>query len=147
MALARQQIRKQVAAILGSLSSTNGRVSTNRVRPFAAAELPATNLLVISDDVQDDLGSTRIHKLALEVQVLARISDPDLAADTLDTICAEIETAIAMDALLQSLAVDVSLRGTTFEHSGDIDQLAAVASITYDLIYHTTRTDPEVLGG
>ena len=96
MAHARTQIRDLLATRVTGLETCGDRVFKNRVKPLPQTSLPAIN--VMSGDEQMQVLSQGVsRRLGRVMQVhfdLIADADSDGAADTLDTIAAEIEAAI-----------------------------------------------------
>jgi hypothetical protein len=144
----RQQIREQVATTLTGLATTGSNVFQSRVYPLQANELPA--LLIYSKEEQVDLdeeyasmGSTRTiaRKLSLGIEAVAQgVSNVD---DTLDTICKEVEVAMAGDIGVNSLAGDSYLSSVSIVHEGEGNKPTTVAKMTYAIMYRNSENDPE----
>ena len=62
--------------------------------------------------------------------------------DTLDTISAEVEVAIASDPTCNDLAIDTFLSATEIEYDGEGDQPMGVVRMTWSVNYETKTTVP-----
>ena len=114
MSHVRQQLRDAVASVLTGLTTTGTRVFTNRVYPADVSDCPC--LIVRSDG--DDVEAQTIHQPYLQVrqtriQIEAYAEGATGFDDQIDTICAEVETAIANAS--SSLVKGMYLRGTRIE--------------------------------
>ena len=114
MSHVRQQLRDAVASVLTGLTTTGTRVFTNRVYPADVSDCPC--LIVRSDG--DDVEAQTIHQPYLQVrqtriQVEAYAEGVDGFDDEIDTICQEVETAIANAS--SSLVKGMYLRGTRID--------------------------------
>lgn len=114
MSHVRQQLRDAVATALTGLTTTGARVFTNRVYPVDVSDCPC--LIVRSDG--DDVEAQTIHQPYLQVrqtriQVEAYAEGVDGFDDEIDTICQEVETAIANASSI--LVKGMYLRGTRID--------------------------------
>ena len=114
MSHVRQQLRDAVASVLTGLTTTGTRVFTNRVYPADVSDCPC--LIVRSDG--DDVEAQTIHQPYLQVrqtriQIEAYAEGVDGFDDEIDTICQEVETAIANAS--SSLVKGMYLRGTRID--------------------------------
>ena len=114
MSHVRQQLRDAVASVLTGLTTTGTRVFINRVYPADVSDCPC--LIVRSDG--DDVEAQTIHQPYLQVrrtriQVEAYAEGVDEFDDEIDTICQEVETAIANAS--SSFVKGMYLRGTRID--------------------------------
>ena len=63
---------------------------------------------------------------------------------TFDAIAKEVEIAMATAAGLAALALSVDLMDTEVELSGAPEQPAGLVRLTYEIVYQTTETAPDV---
>lgn len=94
MSHARQQIREALVATLTGLATTGASVFINRARAVAAGDLPALVVRVLGEQIAEvtfDWPPLLDRAVEIEVEALA---SGTAAADTLDTICSEIEAAL-----------------------------------------------------
>ena len=64
--------------------------------------------------------------------------------DTMDTIAAEVETAIAADPTCNGLAKDTVLTSTELTMTGEGDLPAGMVRLTWTVLYFTKTTAPTV---
>lgn len=98
MSHARTQIRNQVATYLTGLTTTGSRVFDSRPtgRPLQTSELPALLIYTEGEDDQPETMGGPAGQLtrALRVKVEAVVRANTAFDDTIDTIIAEVETAL-----------------------------------------------------
>jgi len=144
MSHVRQQIRERVATDLTGLSTTGSNVFQSRVYPMEGAGLPGLIVYTNSESVDLDETSSGRHLVRiLDVVVEGYVKATSNSDDTVDTIAAEVETAIANDSDLNSLAKDSILATTEIELSGDAEQPIAVVRMTFTVVYVTADNAPE----
>ncbi len=144
MSHVRQQIRERVATDLTGLSTTGSNVFQSRVYPMEGAGLPG--LIVYTNSETTDLEGTSSGRnlvRVLDVVVEGYVKATSNSDDTVDTIAAEVETAIANDSTINSLAKDSILATTEIELSGDAEQPIAVVRMTFTVVYVTADNAPE----
>lgn len=94
MSHVRQQLRDTLAATLTGLATTGASVYVNRAKALAAAQLPALVVRVGDESIEPlDMGwpGTLARNVRFDVEALASGA---AAADTLDTVLAEVEVAL-----------------------------------------------------
>jgi hypothetical protein len=79
------------------------------------------------------------------LRVEARAKSKDGVEDVIDTICAEIETAIFADTTLNSKVVEVDLEDTQIEYSADQEKPIALATLTLTAVYRIAPGAPNTL--
>tara|TARA_R110002033_G_scaffold45198_1_gene88473 strand:- start:53 stop:490 length:438 start_codon:yes stop_codon:yes gene_type:complete len=143
MAHARQQIREQLVTTLTGLTSTASRVYDTRI--YNHAQLPSLTIYADQDtvDLEQSTGTQHWHDLQLRVEARAKAKDG--VEDAIDTICAEIETAIYADTTLNAKVVDVRLEETSIEYSVEQDQPIAMATLTLMAVYRIAPGAPSTL--
>jgi len=114
MSHVREQLRKAVATVVTGLTTTGTKVYTNRVYPVDVTDCPC---LVITS-TGDDIEAQTIHHPYMQmrqtrIQIEAYAEGATGFDDQIDTICAEVETAIANAS--SSLVKGMYLRGTRIE--------------------------------
>lgn len=144
MSHVRQQIREQIGTTLSGLATTGSNVYQSRVYPLNESSLPA--LLVYSKAESSTittmgagLATERILNVTIEAYVKANL-DFD---DTIDTICAEIETAMGNDPKLNGKARFSYLESTDIEFDGDGENPVGYATMNYIVEYRTLQNAPE----
>jgi len=140
---ARQQIREQLASTLTGLTSTGNRVFDRPV--FSYAVLPALTIYADRDTVDEDLSSKTRNWHNLQLRVEARAKAKEGVEDLIDTICAEIETAIYADITLNGKVVEVYLEDTGIEYSTEQEKPLALATLTFTAVYRIAPGAPNTL--
>lgn len=139
MAHARTAIRAAFAAAVTGLTSTGSRVFKSRMR--AQDALPC--LLVTTGDEQiarADMDDLEERELDVEVLGVAKAAaDVD---DALDTIAAEVETAIGPDNTLGGLVKRLHLVGLRPEFDDELEQPVGLVRLTYRCTYFTNAGVP-----
>ena len=141
----RRQIRERAATTLTGLATTGSNVFQSRIYPLATAALPGLTIYTNAETVAlTTMGATRtLHRdLELVVEGFAAVST-DLE-DTLDQIGKEVETALAGDIGLSSLALDSYLTRVEVTFSGDGEKPAGLIRHTYAVLYRTAENAPDV---
>ena len=126
----RRQIRERCATTLTGLSTTGTRVFQSRIYPMETAGLPGLCIFTQSEDVIiDTMGSPRTVSRVLDLIVEGHPTRFNLD-DTLDQIGKEVETALAGDIGLNSLAMDSYLSAVEINYSGDGEKQTGVIKHT-----------------
>jgi len=100
---------------------------------------------VDGDVVQTALGTmARDQDRLLSVSVEARAKATTALDDTLDTVSAEVEAALATDITLGGLAKDLWLSNTTIGFDGAADQPTGLATMSYSVEYRVAEGAPTV---
>jgi len=141
----RQQIRERVGTVVTGLSTTGSNVFQSRVYPLQDTNLPALLVYSTTEDSEADvigtaLSTNRIVNIVIEGYVKAT-TDFD---DTVDTICEEVETALANDRTLNGLAKFSQLTGTEINYNGEGETPVGVVTLTYQVQYRTATNAPNV---
>lgn len=142
----RQQIRDAIGAALTGLPSTGSRVFVSRLYPLQEIELPALRISW-SDESSTPMtmNESMISSRTARINVVAVAKQTAALDDELDTICAEVEAALANPvAALSPLARTIILTGTTTDLSGESDQPTGSATLTYEVEYFTAENAPDV---
>jgi len=146
MTHARQQIREAAAALLTGLTTTGTRVHQSRL-PYVSlgdAELPA--LLVVTNDESVEphtIGSGLERRLTLTVSGLAKTGTN--LDDTLDTIAAEVETAIGAARTLGGKCTDIRLTSLRVGIDTSLETDVGRVDLEYEVLYFTNAGAPGTL--
>lgn len=145
MAHVRQQIREAVATAITGLASA-ASVHQSRVYDLEAGDLPAFKVYTLSEGSErDSLSYPRGTRRQLQVVVEAAAKAAADLDDTLDTLCAEVETAIAADISLGGLSQDAYLETTQIEFNDGGDQPHGTATMSWVVEYRVRETAPEAV--
>ncbi len=140
----RQQIRERVTTDLTGLTTTGSNVFQSRVYPLQSGELPGILIYTNSEEsmpvVQD---ANRLLERNLRLSVEAYAEGTANFDDTIDTICKEVETALASDRTLNSLAKDCYLTSTDITLEGSGDKPLGYAQMIFTVEYMTLERSPD----
>jgi len=141
MAHARTQLRDAIITRLTGLQSTAGSVYGSRIRAFAPDELPAIVVLTDAEEIEPNATGQLARAMEVNIRLLAKAVDS--LDDTLDTMAAEVETAMATGFPLGAgLSQQITLTALTVELNGDGDQPHGVMTLTYRVDYFTATGVP-----
>jgi len=141
MSHVREQLRKAVATAVTGLTTTGTKVYTNRVYPVDVTDCPCLIITSSGDDVE----AQTIHQPYLQVrqtriQIEAYAEGVDGFDDEIDTICQEVETAIASAS--SSLVKGMYLRGTRIDFDQG-DQPIGRATMVFTKDLYTQSNAPQ----
>jgi hypothetical protein len=147
MSHVRQQIRDAAIADLTGLTTTGVQVFSARIAPLTAGELPGLNVLVRDESADWDAMGKIARTGRLIVEGWAQGGDGLL--DKLDTIAAEVETAIydetkSMNLLLQNIGPPTTQIELPEPEEGAARR-TGVVRIMFPLTYRTDLGAPETL--
>ena len=151
MAHARQTIRENILAAVYNLTTTGTRVFSRPVYPLPTTQLPALRVYVGSDseannEEEAQMGAIDWRVLGVTIEATVRSSSTTTdAEDTLDTICAEVETAIMGNATLKGNTIHRRLLETSFEFDGEAEEPTGTATMKWAITYRTNGTSPTTI--
>ena len=94
----RQQIRERIGTTLTGLTTTGSNVFQSRVYPLEDSNLPALLIYTkVEESMPIDIGAARTMERNLTVNIEGYVKANSNFDDTIDTICKEVETAMASD--------------------------------------------------
>lgn len=140
MAHVRQSIRDNAVTACTGLSTTGSNVYRSRVYPLGEGKLPGLVVYTASEDVEHnriDRPRDLDRTVSLVVEAIVRATAN--YDTTLDTICAEVEAAMATDVTRGGYAKDCKLTSSAFDFSDDGDRPIAMAAMTFDIEYRTAE--------
>jgi len=141
MAHVRQSIRDNVVTTVTGLSTTGSSVFRTRIYPLETGNLPGLCVYTQTEDTEvDTLGSRNLTR-TVEVVIEAFVRATSNYDNTLDTICAEIEAAMATDVTRGGYAKDCLLTRSEFEFSDEGDRPIVMGRLTYAVQYRTAITN------
>lgn len=143
MSHVRQQIREALVTALTGLTTTAARVYPFRGVPLADAKLPC--LLVNTDEESVEAGGIsapfRLER-NLTVRVRGLAKQVDNLDDKLDTIAAEVETALG-NTTLGGLVKMLSLSGVNISRDDDGERPVGEVEMVFSAVYVTAANAPE----
>lgn len=138
----RTQIRNAAVAALTGLPTAGSRVFARRLSALREPDLPC--LLVNTDGERIEaitVHSPSMLERSMRLAVRGVAMDDDRLDDTLDTLAADVETALG-DTTLGGLAKSVLLDTVEIEAGDELQYPAGVISLNYNIIYMTSATAP-----
>ena len=143
MSHVRQQIRERIATNVTGLTTTASRVFQSRVYNLQSTELPGLLVYTTSEQSERDtfIGSNGLNRV-VDVVIEGYAKATSNLDDSLDTISAEVEAAVAADPTCQGACNDLALATTEIEYTGESDQPTGMVRMTFNVIYRTTTTTP-----
>ena len=151
MAHVRSQIRDAVATRLTGLVTTGSKVFRSQNFPNQPGLIPSLIIYTRSDvaSYDDEAASmgppTPARTIDLRVKGYARgaATTLDTPDDQMDTIAAEVETAMFTDHTFGGLAIETQLGDTEITVDGEGDQAHGVIDIGFNVTYRTVEGAPE----
>tara|TARA_R100000808_G_scaffold25008_2_gene60407 strand:- start:2254 stop:2700 length:447 start_codon:yes stop_codon:yes gene_type:complete len=145
MAHVRKLIRDNITTTVTGLTTTASRVYQSRIYPLETGELNGLCVYTLREASEPVSvgGSSRTIQREVEIVIEAYVRGTSGYDNTIDTICVEVEEALAADLSRGGNAEDTSLASTEIEFSGDGDQPIAMCRLTYAVIYLTAQNDVE----
>ena len=146
MSHARQQVRDAVVTAVTGLTTTGTRVHGGRIFPLHRARLPALFVYSIEEAVDDGaevMGLDQVRVLQVAVEVLAE-ANADLD-DSIDTICAEVETAIHADTTLGGVVMWIEYASVEITLDEGTQKPVGAAQMTFVAQYRVDATDPTTI--
>lgn len=142
MAHARQQVREALATQITGLTTTGSSVYQSRTYPVNT--LPSITVMNTRDEVREETqGGNQRRSLAVTLTCRAKAKDD--VDDTLDTIAAEVETAVNADPKLGGRVIDTALIVTDIEYADGGEQPIGVLRMEYEILYLVNKADVSVL--
>lgn len=141
----RTELRNAVATTVTGLASTGSRVYKSRIYPIEAAKLPCLAVYVQAETIeQSTIGSQKKMRNVELIIECAASATADLDA-TLDSICNQVEVAMANNRNLNGLALEVLLESTQIDLNGDGEKPVGIAKMTYRAIGFQDLPNPAVV--
>lgn len=135
MAHARQTIREAAATLLTGLTSTGSRVFQSRIVPQTT--LPCLLVMTDAEEIAPGAFEKQLdRRLTLTVVGVAKAGAT--IDDNLDTIAAEVETALGSDYRYELTGIDVDFDETLEKPAGRI-------TLTYSYRYFTNAGAPGIV--
>ena len=140
MSHVRQQARDLIVAALNTTAYTT---YSSRVYPLGSSTLP-TILVYTRDESSEPITTSYPRTVEKSLQLIVEVYHSG-ASDTIDDILDDIIIVVENTLNVQnSLYKDISLSNTVVEFSDDGEKPLGVATLTYQIIYHTKEDNAEV---
>ena len=141
----RQQIRERIGTTLTGLSTTGSNVFQSRVYPLEDTNLPALVIYTKSEEsIPIDIGTNRTLESNLIVNIEGYVKATNNFDDQIDTICKEVESAMAVDVTLNNLAKDTFLESTEIEFNAEGEAPVGYVTLSYKIDYYCLELNPDV---
>lgn len=138
----REQIRSAIVTAVTGLTTTSTRVYTSPAGPLAAGSSPSLLVLTGVDTPAYDPGSRMGGPPAVERTLEVHVQGYASAADTLDDIAEEVETALYVDPTLGGLATGTRLGAQTIEFDTDGERVEAAVDMVFLVTYRAAEGAP-----
>lgn len=141
----RNAIRDNITTSLTGLTTTASNVFQTRIYPLADAKLPGLAIYTMSEESEyQSISPPRTLHRKLEVVVEAYVKAVANYDDTLDTICAEVETALYTDLTRGGRAFDTRVLSFEADISDQGDQPMILGKLTVEVQYKSTEGSPTI---
>lgn len=141
----RTELRNAVAATITGLALTGSRVYKTRIYPLEEAKLPCLAVYVKSEQIEQATIGNQNKKRSIEIVIdCVAIANANLDS-TIDTICGQVETALALNKNLNGLALDVLLETTQIDIDASGEKPVGIAQMTYRAITFQNLPNPSVV--
>lgn len=142
----RRQIREAIATAVTGLATTGSRVFQSRVYPVQTTELPCLLIYTRSETSTPlTIHPDRVLDRVLQLEIVAIAKATADLDDTLDGVCKEVETALAMPlSALSGKGKSIQLVSTEIELSGEGERPTGQAVLTYQVDYFNQENAPDV---
>ena len=141
---ARQQIRDAIATTLDGLTTTGSNVFKSRVYNTRDQVLPCLLIYTLTDEIGEvqSIGYPRIVDRDMTLAVEARVKATSGFDATVDTICEEVEAALATDLTLGGLTRDILHASTQIAYTADGDKPYGSALMSFNIRYRVKEDAP-----
>jgi len=148
MAHARTQILTKIKTVLlAAGTSASERIYEARVHPVAPSALPALILGHGPEDVDpdeiSDLDSQQVRVFSVVIDALDE--DTTNVVTQLNTLCAEVEVAIAADNTLAGYCDHIIIANTEPDLTGEQEKPRGRMRMTFTCQYSVAADDPETI--
>lgn len=143
----RDQIMAAMVTTLTGLTTTGVNVFPDEDDPVENAELPCLVLLQGGETNEVvTMPTPRLMRAFFDVDVIAYVKRTHAQADVrkkANTICKEVQTAMAGNVSLSGLAKYATLVQTDFELTGEAEKPAAMARMRWQVFYCYAENAPD----
>jgi hypothetical protein len=140
----RQQIRDALATALTGLVTTGARVFKSSTKVFYDTDLPSINIIASQEEVEAlSIHQNPTQERTLLVDIFAKSAAIVDVDDVLDTICKEVEQALATNTL-GGIVKQINLVSTTITQDETQDLAIGQALMQFEISYYTQANTPDV---
>ncbi len=144
MAHQRQLIREAAKTALVGISPYNTaaqtRVYETRVVPWRRLELPAIAVYALDESISVNGSAPREFTRTLQLEVVGAVEAVSNVDDSLDSLAAQIETAMQADETLAGTCGDCILTATEIAVDADAQKPIGFIRMVYEVTYYTYAT-------
>lgn len=146
MTHARTQIVSAIAEMLNGLETTQNRVNKTKVYSRDENELPSISIFFDGEVSQPATlkGGIRMYRRVATINIVGHAFAYDDVETLLDTIAAEVETAMSQDIVINSRQIPATLTGTTITTASTEQQIGEIA-LVYQVMYATSEDSPTII--
>ena len=139
----RQAIRENIKTTLTGLTTTGSNVFVTRVYPVSKSLTQGIIIYNENETVQYlSMGSPRSQERNCVFKVEVYVKTNTGFDDKMDTIMAEIESALAVDVTRGGNAIDTMIDNFDSDYNGDGEMPVGVGKLDVIVKYHTTEGSP-----
>lgn len=140
----RTQIRQRLVTNLTGLATTGSNCFDTRVYPLASDKLPGLAVYTKSEATEyETMSPPRTLRKTLTAVIEIYVKMTSTFDEVLDTIAAEIETALYSDLTQNGLAFDTKVVSFEADFGGDAEQPLGQGIMQVEIIYSATEGSPE----
>lgn len=140
----RQLIRSNIVTAVTGLATTGSRVYQTRIYPLEQSKLPGLCVYTRAETTEyTTISLPRRQERTLEVVVEAYASAVANLDNTLDTIAAQVEEALAADVTRGGYAKDTKVIAFEADFDGSGEQPVGVGRLTVQVIYTNRENEVE----
>jgi len=142
---ARTQIRDKVVTLVTSLTTTGTNVFPSRKYPLSDDVFPGLCVYTLSENIDEEEGKLAGIQFR-SVDIVVEGYDALIAGldDNLDTIAAEVETAVFADRFLTGSLQALDLINTEFDLNVEAEKPVGMIKLTFKAQYLTEEGAPTV---
>lgn len=140
----RTQIRQRLVTNLTGLTTTGSNCFDTRVYPLASDKLPGLAVYTKSEVTEyETMSPPRTLRKTLTAVIEIYVKMTSTFDEVLDTIAAEIETALYSDLTQNGLSFDTKVVSFEADFGGDAEQPLGQGIMQVEIIYSATEGSPE----
>ena len=140
----RTQIRQRLVTNLTGLTTTGSNCFDTRVYPLASNKLPGIAVYTKSESTDyETMSPPRTLRKTLTAVIEIYVKMNSTFDEVLDTIAAEVETALYGDLTQNGLAFDTKIVSFEADFGGDAEQPLGQGIMEVEIIYSATEGSPQ----
>lgn len=142
----RKLIRDAATTALAGLATTGANVFPSRARKLHDAQIPGLRVYLNAEqESRQSIGLDPVleRHAELVVEGVAKAPSDGTLDDLLDAINLEVETRMAANQTIGG-AKSIAPTGISLDLEGEGEKERGIITITFDVLYYTTRARPDV---